>query len=131
MHARKRTGWMLVWVLNPTRQPERSPRPTVVTMNIGWSSRPISDWDAEASTQRRLRAVGDGLLRDLLERLVGVGEPIRVDLSARADQVLDRIGHVPHIHVHPGEHTTFAEPERDELARLEVAADHHLVGAFG
>src|SRR4051812_37738532 len=123
MHARKRTGWMLVCVWNPTRQPERSPRPTVVTMNIGWSSRPMSDWNAESSTRRRLRAVGDDLLHDLLEWLVGCGETSGVDRDARPDQRLDRVRHVPHVDVHAGQHASLVQPERDELAGRHVAAD--------
>jgi hypothetical protein len=35
MQARKRAGWMLVWVVKPTRQPDRSPSAQAVTTNIG------------------------------------------------------------------------------------------------
>src|SRR4051794_11463568 len=35
MPATKRGGWMLHWVANPIRQPERSPPAATVAMNIG------------------------------------------------------------------------------------------------
>ena len=50
---------------------------------------------------------------------------------AAPDQRLDRVVHVPDVDVHAGQHAALAEPERDELAPLLVAAEDHLVVAAG
>ena len=50
-----------------------------------------------------------------------------VDRLAGSDQVADRVVDVPHVDVHPGDHPPFRQPEGDELAGAEIAADHdHL-----
>ncbi|GAA3235386.1 hypothetical protein GCM10020256_53210 [Streptomyces thermocoprophilus] len=60
-----------------------------------------------------------------------VGEGFGVHAGAAADEVLDAVRDVPHVHVHPGEDAVLLHPERDELPLVGVAADHHLVVGAG
>src|SRR6185436_1159059 len=54
-------------------------------------------------------------------------ERLYVDRPAGVDQALDGVGDVPDVHVHAGEDVTIPEPEGDELAPLDVAAEDDLV----
>src|SRR5690606_19909784 len=63
------------------------------------------------------------------ERDGRVLQPGGVDRRAGADDPLDLLGHVPDVDVHPGQHAPVREPERDELTRRHVAAEHDPVVA--
>ena len=60
-----------------------------------------------------------------------VGEPFRVELLAGQDELLDRVGDVPDVDIHPGQDPPSTEPERDELSCCGVTAEDNLVEAVG
>src|SRR4051812_39220428 len=64
---------------------------------------------------------------ELLERDVRIRQPAHVHGLVGADHLLDRFGHVPDVHVHPGEYPAPLHPERYELPGGEIAPEDHLV----
>src|SRR2546423_3653554 len=49
--------------------------------------------------------------RELFERHVGVRQPAHVHPLPGADHLLDRLSHVPHVHVHSGQYPAAGHPE--------------------
>src|SRR5690349_86380 len=70
---------------------------------------------------------GSRLGDEALQRYVRIRQRLRVHPRAGADQPLDGVRDIPHIHVHPREHPSLLHPERDELALPRVAPHDHLV----
>src|SRR4051794_6695768 len=52
-----------------------------------------------------------------------VSEAFRIDDSARADELLDRLGDIPDVGVHAGDDAAVPDPEGDELAIAQAAAN--------
>src|SRR3954468_8164196 len=51
-----------------------------------------------------------------------VDEAVRIHSLTGTDEALDVVLHVPHVDVHAGDDPVVAQPERDELPRLDVSA---------
>ncbi len=84
-----------------------------------------SESSPRSSTTPSPGATSGMLLRAGTERCARIGERGRVDLLARADQLLDRLADARRVVARPGEDTAVLQPERDEA--LLVAADDDLV----
>src|SRR6185436_8989885 len=74
------------------------------------SAASITTWNAYAMAGT-IDAGPDKKPSDVGERDGGVGQLRAVDRAAGADQVLDRVGDVPDVDVHPGQHPAAAQPE--------------------
>ena len=93
-----------------------------------WPSRsPPADDQAGRRSRAGRPAASRLSAQQIAERDLRIGQRLQVDrpaVQARPDQRGDRLGDVPDVGVHPGQHPAVADPERDEFrAALRVRVD--------
>src|SRR5690606_3825264 len=107
----------------------RSWKESGVRLTIAMTATRREKSNSRAPIRRTHEGEVTGSMLELLEGHRGVGEPGEVDRVAGgsgAHEPPDLVRDVPHVDVHAREHAPLPHPQGDELARLAVAADHHL-----
>src|SRR5205807_4712994 len=88
--------------------------------------------EASVRTPRSSADAGSGGVGgEHVERSVRVGQVLRVDDGAAADEVLDGGGDVPDVGVHAGDDEAGGEPEGHELAAGGVAPEDDPIPGRG